>query len=86
MKIIVPMAGRGSRLRPHTLTVPKPLVPVAGTPIVEQLVNDIAGVVNQPIEEVAFILGDPAFFGDEIVVYLETVSYTHLTLPTKRIV
>ena len=56
MKIIVPMAGRGSRLRPHTLTVPKPLVPVAGTPIVEQLVNDIAGVVNQPIEEVAFIL------------------------------
>ena len=32
MKIIVPMAGRGSRLRPHTLTVPKPLVPVAGQP------------------------------------------------------
>ena len=74
MKIIVPMAGRGSRLRPHTLTVPKPLVPVAGTPIVEQLVNDIAGVVNQPIEEVAFILGDPAFFGDEIVVLLEKIA------------
>ena len=63
MKIIVPMAGRGSRLRPHTLTVPKPLVPVAGTPIVEQLVNDIARVVKQPITEVAYILGDPAFFG-----------------------
>ncbi len=62
MKIIVPMAGRGSRLRPHTLTVPKPLVPVAGTPIVEQLVNDIAGVVNQPIEEVAFILGVSSLF------------------------
>ncbi|MGB2398293.1 MAG: sugar phosphate nucleotidyltransferase, partial [Flavobacteriaceae bacterium] len=44
MKIIVPMAGRGSRLRPHTLSVPKPLVAVAGTPIVEQLVNDIASV------------------------------------------
>jgi len=29
MKIIVPMAGRGSRLRPHTLTVPKPLIPIA---------------------------------------------------------
>lgn len=68
------MAGRGSRLRPHTLTVPKPLVPVAGTPIVEQLVNDIAGVVNQPIEEVAFILGDPAFFGDEIVAHLEKIA------------
>ncbi len=74
MKIIVPMAGRGSRLRPHTLTVPKPLVPVAGTPIVEQLVNDIAGVVNQPIEEVAFILGDPAFFGEEIVARLTKVA------------
>jgi len=74
MKIIVPMAGRGSRLRPHTLTVPKPLVPIAGTPIVEQLVNDIAKVVNQPIEEVAFILGDPAFFGDEVVTHLTKVA------------
>ena len=35
----VPMAGRGSRLRPHTLTVPKPLVPVGGKPIVERLVG-----------------------------------------------
>ena len=42
MKIIVPMAGRGSRLRPHTLTVPKPLVPVGGKPIVHRLVQDIA--------------------------------------------
>jgi len=67
MKIIVPMAGRGSRLRPHTLTVPKPLIPVAGEPIVHRLVKDIAKVLNQPIDEVAFILGDPAFFGDDIV-------------------
>lgn len=67
MKIIVPMAGRGSRLRPHTLTVPKPLVPVAGQPIVHRLVKDIARVVKTPIEEIAFILGDPAFFGDEVV-------------------
>ena len=67
MKIIVPMAGRGSRLRPHTLTVPKPLVPVAGQPIVHRLVKDIADVVGEKIEEVAFILGDPAFFGDEVV-------------------
>lgn len=55
------MAGRGSRLRPHTLTIPKPLVPVAGTPIVEQLVYDIAKVVQQPITEIAYVLGDPAF-------------------------
>ena len=67
MKIIVPMAGRGSRLRPHSLTVPKPLIPVAGEPIVHRLVKDIAKVINQPIDEIAFVLGDPAFFGDDIV-------------------
>ncbi|NRA13800.1 MAG: nucleotidyltransferase, partial [Crocinitomicaceae bacterium] len=67
MKIIVPMAGRGSRLRPHTLTVPKPLVPVAGQPIVHRLVKDIAEIVDAEIEEIAFILGDPAFFGDDVV-------------------
>lgn len=57
------MAGRGSRLRPHTLTVPKPLIPIAGKPIVQRLVEDIAKVAGQPIEEVAFIIGD---FGDEV--------------------
>ncbi|WP_420320988.1 sugar phosphate nucleotidyltransferase [Flagellimonas sp.] len=67
MKIIVPMAGRGSRLRPHTLTVPKPLIPVAGKPIVHRLVSDIAKVLGEQIEEVAFVLGDPAFFGDDVV-------------------
>lgn len=67
MKIIVPMAGRGSRLRPHTLTIPKPLIPVAGKPIVHRLVSDIAGVLGEPLEEIAFILGDPAFFGDDVV-------------------
>jgi len=56
------MAGRGSRLRPHSLTVPKPLIPVAGQPIVHRLVKDIARVLKQPIEEVAFVIGDPAWF------------------------
>lgn len=64
------MAGRGSRLRPHSLTVPKPLIPVAGQPIVHRLVKDIAKVLKQPIEEIAFVLGDPAFFGDDIVTSL----------------
>lgn len=50
------MAGRGSRLRPHTLTIPKPLIPIAGKPIVHRLVEDIAGVINQTIEEIAFII------------------------------
>lgn len=56
MKIIVPMAGRGSRLRPHTLTTPKPLIPIAGKPIVHRLVEDIAKVLDDKIEEIAFII------------------------------
>ena len=74
MKIIVPMAGRGSRLRPHTLTVPKPLIPVAGKPIVHRLVSDIAKVLGEPIEEVAFILGDPALFGEDVVQSLKVLA------------
>ncbi|MFD1467325.1 sugar phosphate nucleotidyltransferase [Hymenobacter caeli] len=57
MKIIVPMAGMGKRMRPHTLTVPKPLVPIAGKPIVQRLVEDIAKVCGEPVDEVAFIIG-----------------------------
>ena len=64
MKIIVPMAGRGSRLRPHTLTIPKPLIPIAGKPIVHRLVEDIAGVLQQDIEEVAFIIHES--FGKKV--------------------
>ena len=60
MKIIVPMAGMGKRMRPHTLTVPKPLIPVAGKPIVQRLVEDIASVCEQKIDEIAFIIG-PTF-------------------------
>ena len=68
------MAGRGSRLRPHSLTIPKPLIPVAGQPIVHRLVKDIAKVLNQPIEEIAFVLGDPAWFGDDVVKSLEALA------------
>ncbi|OON66734.1 sugar phosphate nucleotidyltransferase [Hymenobacter sp. CRA2] len=63
MKIIVPMAGMGKRMRPHTLTVPKPLIPIAGKPIVQRLVEDIAKVVGEPVSEVAFIVGR---FGTEV--------------------
>lgn len=68
------MAGRGSRLRPHSLTVPKPLIPVAGQPIVHRLVKDIAKVLKQPIEEIAFVLGDPAWFGDDVVTSLKNLA------------
>ena len=72
MKIIVPMAGRGSRLRPHTLTVPKPLIPIAGKPIVHRLVEDIASVINQEIEEIAFIIHKD--FGKQVEVELIAIA------------
>ena len=58
------MAGRGSRLRPHTLTIPKPLIPIAGKPIVHRLVEDIANVLHQEVEEVAFIIHES--FGKKV--------------------
>ena len=57
MKIIVPMAGVGSRLRPHTLTTPKPLTVIAGKTIVQRLVEDISKVIDQKIDEIAFVIG-----------------------------
>ena len=56
MKIIIPMAGWGSRLRPHTLTIPKPMVPIAGKPIVQRLVEGLAQSIDEKIEEVNFII------------------------------
>jgi glucose-1-phosphate thymidylyltransferase len=72
MKIIIPMAGRGSRLRPHTLTIPKPLIPIAGKPIVHRLVEDIASVINQKIEEIAFIIHED--FGKPVEVDLIAIA------------
>ena len=64
MKIIIPMAGKGKRMRPHTLTVPKPLINVAGKPIVQRLVEDITKVCGEKVEEIAFIIGPD--FGKEV--------------------
>jgi glucose-1-phosphate thymidylyltransferase len=71
MKIIIPMAGRGSRLRPHTLTTPKPMLPIAGKPIVQRLVEDIAATYTGKIEEIAFVIGD---FGPQVEADLKAVA------------
>ena len=71
MNIIIPMAGMGKRMRPHTLTVPKPLLPIAGKPIVQRLVEDIAAVCNDKIKEVAFVIGD---FGLEVELQLIRIA------------
>jgi len=71
MRVIIPMAGKGSRLRPHTLTIPKPLISVAGKPIVQRLVEDFAESFNGEITEVAFIIGD---FGSEVEQQLHNIA------------
>lgn len=58
------MAGKGKRMRPHTLTVPKPLINVAGKPIVQKLVEDITKVCGEKVDEIAFIIGSD--FGKEV--------------------
>lgn len=63
MKIIIPMAGMGKRMRPHTLTIPKPLIPIAGKSIVQRLIEDLKATIQKPIDEIAFIIGD---FGKDV--------------------
>lgn len=64
MQIIIPMAGKGKRMRPHTLTTAKPLIPVGGKPIVQRLVEDITKVCGQKVNEIAFVIGPD--FGAEV--------------------
>lgn len=71
MKLIIPMAGRGTRVRPHSHTTPKPLLPVAGTMIVERIVQTFGKTLNRTIDEICFVLGD---FGDEVKESLTAMS------------
>lgn len=54
MKAVIPLAGRGTRLRPHTHLIPKPLVRVAGKPVLDFILDDllVAGIT-----EMIFIVG-----------------------------
>ncbi len=72
MNIIIPMAGLGKRMRPHTLTVPKPLLPIAGKPIVHRLVEDIASVCNEKIDYIGFII-HPSF-GQDVEENLKSIA------------
>ncbi len=73
MNVIVPMAGMGKRLRPHTLTTPKPLIHVAGKPIVQRLVEEICKVSHQKVEHIAFVTGR---FGETAEQHLLDVAKT----------
>jgi len=75
MKLIIPMAGRGTRVRPHSHTTPKPLLPVVGTMIVERIVETFARTLDKSIDEIVYILGPD--FGKEIKERLTEMSERH---------
>ncbi len=65
MKIVLPVAGFGKRMRPHTWSKPKPLLNVAGRPILGHILDRFKGL---DVEEVIFITG---WLGDQIKEYVE---------------
>ena len=74
MKIFIPMAGKGTRLRPFTLTQPKPLLEIIHKPIVEHLINQITSTLSVDIDEIIYILGDEAYFNSSVVDSLTLIS------------
>ena len=75
MKLIVPMAGRGTRVRPHSHVTPKPLLKVKGRRIVERIVDLFAEVLPKSLDEGVFVLGPD--FGAEIRDMLDEIAGKH---------
>lgn len=78
MKIVIPTAGFGTRLRPHTWSKPKPLVSVAGKPVLGHVLDMLNTV--PAVDEVIFIVG---YLGDQIREY---VTEAYPDLPTRFVV
>lgn len=74
MKAVIPVAGVGTRLRPHTYTQPKPLIPVAGKPIIASIIDQL--VADGGIKEFILVIG---YLGDKIKDYIEQ-RYPHLDI------
>ena len=55
MKVIIPLAGKGTRLRPHTHLVPKPMLKIAGKPVMAYILEDLQKLGN--VEQVVYITG-----------------------------
>jgi len=71
MKAIIPVAGIGTRLRPHTHTQPKSLIPVAGKPILAHIIDSL---VDAGFKDFVFIIG---YLGEKIQTYVED-NYKHI--------
>ncbi len=77
MKVIIPVAGIGSKLRPHTHTQPKALVPVAGKPILSHIVDNL---IEAGMTEFIFIVG---YLGDKVEAYIRS---THPSIKSTFII
>ena len=65
MKALIPVAGVGTRLRPHTYTQPKPLIPVAGKPIIGFIIDELLEV---GVRDFVFVIG---YLGEKIQQFIE---------------
>lgn len=65
MKAIIPVAGAGKRLRPFTYTQPKPLIPVAGKPILSYIVDQLIAL---GVTEFVFVIG---YLGEKVREYID---------------
>ena len=73
MKAVIPVAGAGTNLRPHTFTQPKPLILVAGKPIMAFILDEL---IAAGITDYVFIIG---YLGDEIRMFIES-SYPQINM------
>lgn len=73
MKAVIPVAGAGTNLRPHTYTQPKPLIPVAGKPIIAFILDDL---IAKGVHDFVFIIG---YLGEKIRLYVEK-SYPEISV------
>lgn len=73
MRVMILTAGLGTRLRPHTYSKPKPLVSVAGKPVLAHILDDLMGI---RIDELIFVTG---YLGNQIEDYVRA-NYSHIPL------
>jgi glucose-1-phosphate thymidylyltransferase len=71
MNVIIPMAGIGKRMRPHSLSVPKPLMKIAGKAIVQRLIEELIKSVDIKVDNIGFVIGD---FGKDVEKELVSVA------------
>ncbi len=71
MRLIIPMAGEGKRLRPHTFTTPKPLFPLLGKPVLQWLIEEVHSALPEAVEALVYIVRD---LKDDVRAYLEGLA------------